>query len=281
MYWLQDLYSIAMAREAERRAGTAGRALGRTFTRLERWLLARSDSIVAITDDFVPVLERWGVDRSKCTVIENWAPIEEIPERDHENPWKSHAGLEGRFIYLYSGTLGLKHDPRLLYNLAERAAGDDAEVVVISQGLGAARLAELAAARPLPNLHLLPFQPYDRLPEVLGAADVLLALLEAEAGVFSVPSKVLTYMCAGRPILGSLPEQNLAARLIERAGAGIVVPAGSTACFLEQAQKLRHDAGLREKLGRAARSHAEANFDIEIVTDRFLAAIETALQRTN
>ena len=40
---------------------------------------------------------------------------------------------------------------------------------------------------------LLPFQPYDSLPDMLGAADVAIALLEPEAGIFSVPSKVLSY----------------------------------------------------------------------------------------
>ena len=64
---------------------------------------------------------------------------------------------------------------------------------------------------------LLPFQPYEVLPEVLASADVLLAILEPEAGVFSVPSKVLSYHCAGRPILAAIPAENLAARIIERA----------------------------------------------------------------
>ena len=69
---------------------------------------------------------------------------------------------------------------------------------MISEGMGEARLRESAARAALPNLRLLPFQPIDHYPDVLGAADVLVALLEPTAGTF-VPSKVLSYLCAGRP----------------------------------------------------------------------------------
>ena len=40
---------------------------------------------------------------------------------------------------------------------------------------------------------------------MLASADVLVALLETDAGAFSVPSKVLTSLSAGRPILAAIP----------------------------------------------------------------------------
>ena len=82
-------------------------------------------------------------------------------------------------------------------------------------------------AEPKPNLVFLPLQPMDVFPDVLGAADVLVALLENDAGPFSVPSKVLSYLCAGRPILLSAPPSNLSVRLVEKAAAGLCVPAGN------------------------------------------------------
>ncbi len=61
VFWLQDLYSIAMTREAARRS-KAGRALGSVLQALERRLLRSSDAVVAITDDFGPTLVDWGFD---------------------------------------------------------------------------------------------------------------------------------------------------------------------------------------------------------------------------
>jgi colanic acid biosynthesis glycosyl transferase WcaI len=275
VFWLQDLYSIAMAREAARRS-RLGRGVGAVLQGIERSLLRRSDAVVAITDDFGPILDDWGIPGAKRTVIENWAPLDEVPPRPRDNAWRQDVGLQDRFVFLYAGTLGLKHNPDLLFDLA--ADDPSADVVVVSEGLGSDQLRARLADEPLPNLRLLPFQPWESLPDVLGAADVLVVLLEAEAGVFSVPSKILTSLCAGRPILAAVPEANLGARTISRADAGIVVAPGDPGRFLAAARELRSSQPLRGRMGAAARAHAEQAFDIERITDRFVEVMERAVQ---
>jgi putative colanic acid biosynthesis glycosyltransferase WcaI len=278
VFWLQDLHSVAMAAEAEKRAGRLGRHMGSGFEALERRLLRQADGVVAITHDFGPTLANWGIDDAACSVIENWAPLVDLPVRPRDNDWRIDQVLSDRFVYLYTGTLGLKHRPEMLYHLAEQHV-DDADVVVITEGLGEARLRAMLRVQPLPNLRVLPFQPIGRYPDILGAADVLVALLEPTAGTFSVPSKVLSYLCAGRPILAAIPPENLAARTIERAGAGLVVPSTDEGSFLVAAKQLRVDDRLRGSAGRAARAYAEATFDTDLITDRFEDVIERAIGR--
>jgi colanic acid biosynthesis glycosyl transferase WcaI len=276
VFWLQDLYSVAMAREVARRS-KAGRALGAVLQRVERGLLRSSDGVVAITEDFDETLDAWRVPRASRTVIENWAPLGELPPTPRDNAWRTAQGLGDRFVFLYAGTLGMKHNPDVLHALAE----DDptSEVVVVSEGLGADRLRELLEARPVANLRVLPFQPWEQLPEVLGAADVLVVLLEAGAGAFSVPSKILTCLCAGRPILAAVPAANLGARTIGGAQAGMVVAPGEPDQFMAAARQLRSDAQLRGRMGASARSHAETAFDIEAITDRFERVMAQAVGR--
>jgi len=273
VFWLQDIYSIAMAREAARRS-RAGQVVGRVLYRIERGLLRSSDAVVAITEDFGPTLDSWRIPAGKRTVIENWAPLEEVSPRPRENAWRDEAGIGERFVFLYAGTLGLKHNPDVLHELA--MAEPDAEVVVVSEGLGAERLRARLQDQPAPNLRILPFQRWEALPDVLGAADVLLVLLEPEAGAFSVPSKILTSLCAGRPILAAIPRANLGARTIEAAGAGIVVAPGEPMDFLAAARNLREDDEMRARMGTAARAHAESAFDIETITDRFVRVLDDA-----
>lgn len=273
VFWLQDLYSVAMGATARERAGLAGRGAGRVFESLERSLLHQANHVVTITEDFTTVLDDWGLARDRQTVIENWAPLDDLPPRPRDSRWRQEQGLGDRFVYLYSGTLGLKHRPELLYELAAQCV-DDADVVVISEGMGEARLREMQADRPLPNLRLLPFQPFERYPEVIGSADVLVALLEPTAGKFSVPSKVLSYLCAERPLLAAIPPENLAARTIERAGAGMVVSPTDEEAFLLAAKRLRSEPGLRDECGRRGRAYAETTFDTEAIADRFSEVIE-------
>jgi glycosyltransferase involved in cell wall biosynthesis len=123
---------------------------------------------------------------------------------------------------------------------------------------------------------LLPYQPHDRLPAVLASADVLVAVLEPEAGVFSAPSKILAYLCAARPLLASLPGDNLAARVVERSGSGIVVPPGDVGALLGAAEELLENPERRQELSRRARAFAETAFDIDALVVRFEDVLERA-----
>ncbi len=278
VFWQQDVYSVAMGDAARAKIPVVGGVVANLFQRFERRMLKASDQVVIISEDFRPILERWGVDRERTTVVENWAGLEEIEPGPRHNDWSAAHGLDGSVVVLYAGTLGLKHNPNLLLQLAVRFGGNeelDVRVVVISEGLGADWLATRKRDLGLDNLVLLPFQPYDQLSATLASADILVAILEPEAGVFSVPSKVLTYHCAGRPILGSIPRENLAARIIEREGSGAVTEPGDVDAFVATAARLLDDEPLRKDMGERARIYAEKAFDMDRIGDQF----ETVLER--
>jgi len=185
VFWLQDVLSVAIKNAAAERLPVLGSLAGEWFRRLEQSLVARSDAVVAISEDFRPILVAWGVSPERIHVIENWAPLEEIPCRARENDWARRHGLVERRTILYAGTLGIKHDPNLLLQLALRFRNDDTiRVVVVSEGLGAEWLRERRREHELENLVLLPFQPYADLPDVLASGDILVVILERDAGVF-------------------------------------------------------------------------------------------------
>jgi colanic acid biosynthesis glycosyl transferase WcaI len=273
VYWHQDIYSVAIDKILRRRFPGLGIIIGARYIALEKWLLRNSDHVVTITEDFVPILTEWGTRRDRITVIENWAAREDLSEQPRDNAWAREHGLSGKLVFLYSGTLGLKHNPDLLLQLAQRYRDrPDVRVVVNSEGLGSDWLRE--NGRGLSNLVLLPFQPFERLPQVLAAADVLISVLEPDAGIFSVPSKVLTYLSAGRPVLGAIPAENLAARIILRNEAGLIAPPDDVQAFLAAAGKLADDPALRERLGKNALDYATRTFDIDAVTARFADLLE-------
>jgi glycosyltransferase involved in cell wall biosynthesis len=274
VFWQQDVISAAARRVLGRRSRLVGAAAESAVAVLERRLLRASDAVVVISEDFVPLLRRWGVDEARTSVIENWAPLDELPVLSRDNEWAHEHGLADRFVVLYSGTLGFKHDPSLLLELARWARGHEAVVAVVSEGPGSDWLAREGAEEPA--LRLLPYQPYERLPEVLASADVLVALLETDAGAFSVPSKVLTYLCAGRPLLVSVAQDNLAARVVERSGGGVVVPPNDPQALVSAAALLHADKAMGAELGARARSYAETTFDLGTIADRFERVLERA-----
>jgi glycosyltransferase involved in cell wall biosynthesis len=99
--------------------------------------------------------------------------------------------------------------------------------------------------------------------------------------MFSVPSKVQSYLCAGRPILLAAPPENLAARIVARENAGLVMNPDDVDGFIAAAQKLAGDAALRRTLGENGRDYAERAYDILKTTDRFERVFEAALRRAS
>jgi glycosyltransferase involved in cell wall biosynthesis len=164
----------------------------------------------------------------------------------------------------------MKHNPAMLLELARRFRGDPAvEVVIVSEGIGADWLRRESAAAGLTNLRILPYQPFAELPAVLASGDVLVGILEEEAGVFSVPSKTLSYLCAARPLLLAVPLENLAARITRDHGAGITVAPRDMEGFLAAARFLHASPDECAAFGAKARAYAEATFPIEKTATTF------------
>lgn len=274
VFWCQDFYSIAASRLLEKKLPGIGHAVGTYYKRLDRRQMRAADHIILITDAFRAQASAWGISGDKISVIPNWGPIEEIEVGSKDNSWAREFGLDQRPVCLYAGTLAMKHDPRLL---AEVARSEVCDMVVTASGVGVEALKRIKKQEQLDRLRLLPLQPFDRFAEVLATADVLTAVIEREAGEFSVPSKVLSYLCAGRPIVLSAPRDNLAAQIVEQAGAGAVVEPGDAAGFDAAVRVFIDDRETALRVGSAGRTYAEEHFDLDRVTDRFAAVIMTAL----
>ncbi len=270
VFWLQDLLGVGIYKNIKKKLPMVGYAIGRYYMGMETSLLRKSDEVIVITEDFETILVEEGVHRDKIHVIHNWAPLEDIPILPRSNRWAREHGLENKICLLYSGTLGMKHNPGLLLQLAVRLRErKNVLIVVISEGIGAEFLNRKQQELRLENLIVMGFQPFEILPSVLASADVLVAILEPDAGVFAVPSKVLTYMCAKRPLLLAVPSMNLAARIVGDNGAGIVVPPSNETAFINAAIKLISDDKLRSSLASNGLKYARKTFNIEKITNKF------------
>ncbi|MHB8635215.1 MAG: glycosyltransferase family 4 protein [Fimbriimonadaceae bacterium] len=270
VYWLQDFVGIATNQILRRKLPLIGSAIGSHYAKLEVRLLTASHGVIAISDDFVGPLEAMRVAKNRLRVIENWAPLDDVSPQPKVNPWSESHCLDKGFAFVYSGAMGMKHNPELLVRLAKTFADDvDVRIVVISEGIGAEWLKVQREAQRLENLILLPFQPYADLSLTLGAADVLVALLEPSAGTYSVPSKILSYHCAGRALLVAVPSENLASRTVLDAASGLAVAPTDFDGWTTAAKRLREDARLRARCAESARAMAERNFSIEPIADKF------------
>lgn len=270
IYWLQDLVGIATHRILKRKFPLIGHLVGMHYIHLGRRLLRDSDNIVLITEDHRKLMDEWGIDNGKLRLIPNWAPLEYLPVKPKRNLWARAHGLDDKFNIMYTGTLGFKHNPDLLLDLAiKMRENSQVRIVVVSEGPGSQWLSERSRMNGLENLKILPYQDFDQMPYVLASADILVAILQPAAGEYSVPSKVLSYLCAERPLVLAVPSHNLAARIVDENRAGIVVDPTDANAFIKVISALVDNSRLREEFAGNALAYARNTFDIGIIGDAF------------
>jgi len=264
--WCHDLYpEVAVALSILYERSWFERLLGV----LSQWSLSRADQVIAIGDGMVERLLRKGVARDRIEVIGNWADGEKItPLPFEQNPFACQHGLEGKFIALYSGNLGVGHHFDTIIEAARRLRGvNRLALLFIGAGKRLAWLREqMLNATPA---RFLPPQPDSSLTQSLGAGHVHLVTLQPGLEGVIVPSKLYSALAAGRPVIFIGPPSSEAARLVEKAGCGFVIPPGDTAGLIHAISTLMRSSPLVREMGGNGRRYFVAHCDRPIATERF------------
>lgn len=246
------------------------------FSRLERWVYRRAAAVTVLSEgmaDNVRAKLDPGADPDKVVVIPNAADTGRINPGDRQNPYRIERGLDGadNTVVMYAGNLGHSQPLELVVAAAERfAAQGRTDVQFVVNGDGVARSSVAAAAERLGNLHLVGWQPPERLGEVLAAADLHLVLLRAGLGVSSVPSKVYSVLAAGRPVLASVDRGSEVERLLGDSGAGRTVAPDDPDAFCAALAEMVADRNALLEMGRRGRAYAEQSEGPREVADRYL-----------
>jgi colanic acid biosynthesis glycosyl transferase WcaI len=226
----------------------------------ERFAYRHADAVTVLSDDLRDnVAGKIGTQRRRRTrveVIPNFVDAVRIAPQAKENDYRREHGLEGKTVVMYAGNVGLSQSIGLLLHAA-RVLRDRTEVVFVVNGGGAARPALEAEAAGLPNVRFVDYQPLERLPEVLAAADIHTVPLKTGLAKASVPSKLYSILAAGRPVLASIDLGTEVHRTLEQAGAGVVVPPDDPEAFVAALVGLLDDPSHAAALGAAGRSFVE------------------------
>jgi colanic acid biosynthesis glycosyl transferase WcaI len=116
---------------------------------------------------------------------------------------------------------------------------------------------------------LLPFQPREKLPETLAAADVALVVQKQRVTAFNLPSKIPVLLASGRAIVASVPETGTAMKAVEKSGGGVVVPPEDANALSATILELLKNPEKVEALGRQGRKYAEENYALEAALNRY------------
>ena len=273
--WVQDVYpEVAVAFGVF----PAQSPIARGFGLLARATHARSRFSVALSDGMAARLETQGQRRERIRVIQNWSDGEALrPLPQAARAFRAEHGLEGRFVAMYSGNIGVGHDVETLVAAARRLDGSRPDVRFVFVGEGGRREEAERLARGLGNVRFLPHQPYESLAASLSAADVHLASLRTGLEGLLVPSKLYGVLAVGRPLFYVGPPACELARVIDRHDVGWAGRPGDASGLAEAIVRAANDPARVAAQGARARAVFLDCYDRPVATRRWRDVLAEAV----
>ncbi len=272
---IQDLFP----REAVEMGILTNPFLIRFFEMMERQVYALASQVtVHSPGNLDHVVERGGK-RDRVNVVGNWVDLDRIRPGERDNAFSRQNGLGGRFVVSYAGTMGWAQDMGTIVKSAALLR-EKKEILFLFVGDGVEKGKAQAMSREmgLQNMLWLPTQPWSIYPDILSASDACLINLCPELRTPVVPSKLLSIMAAGRPVIASLPDESDARRMIAAGGCGISVAAGDEVALAGAIRTLAEDRALGREMGRKGRTYAEANLSRDFCTGQMESVLIKAMR---
>jgi colanic acid biosynthesis glycosyl transferase WcaI len=239
----------------------------------ERFSYEHSDAVTVLSEDLrgnveAKLARRRKRPRTRVEVIPNFVDTTRIAPQPHENAYRREHRLNGKVVVMYAGNVGLSQSLELVIEAARSMQNRD-DVVFVINGGGSALAGLRAEAAEMANVVFVPYQPSDRLGDVLAAADIHVVPLKRGLAKASVPSKLYSVLAAGRPVLASVDPGTEVERTIVRAGAGICVPPDDAAHFIEALRSLVDAPRDRAAMGAAGRRFVEGWVSPQAVASQY------------
>ena len=222
--------------------------------RLEKFVYDNSDVVTVLSEEMRRNVE--GKSDSETEIIPNFVDTTTFSPQPIENAYRKEFGLEGKRVVMYSGNVGFSQSIELLADSARELAHLD-DVVFVVNGGGSAIGEVHKRAQGLDNFRIIPYQPVERVPEVLAAADIHVIPLRKGLAWSSVPSKLYKILAVERPVVASVDQGTEVGRVVVEAGAGFSVPPDVASPMTERLAVLLDDPAMRAEMGRSGRRWVE------------------------
>ena len=203
--------------------------LFRILRRLDTKIAHSAKALIVISDRFreTYTLDR-GVPADRIHVLQNWGETNSVrvDARGAYALRQKYGILDHTTLAVYAGNIGAAAGVETAIRAFEYLWNDE-NICMLIAGAGSRLQAcqELVETKKLQD-RVFFYTPWPKRDTgiVLGAADVLLLPTQGEQSLVSVPSKLISYMLSGRPVLAMVLGNSDTAKLITAATAGWVIP---------------------------------------------------------
>lgn len=269
---VQDLMGNAAANGGLQGGGKVAGLVGE----VEGRLLRSADLVGVIYQGFGTAVESMGVAPERVRVLPNWTHVQPSPA-DRTEARRGLGWTGDRFMIVHTGNMGAKQGLDNVLAAAAEADRRGAPVQFVLVGDGNQRAALAAQAVGIERVTFV--DPVDELtyPLVLAAADALLVNERPEMVEMSLPSKLTSYLVAGRPVLGAVPAGGWTASVLDASGAALRVPPADPSALVDAALSLATDPATSARLSAAGPVFATDHYSQPAALARYADAVRELL----
>lgn len=255
------------------------RTVIRAMEWLERFVYARAQRVVVISEWFRRCLLDKGVPDAKLLVIPNFVDTDFLQPGERQNFFSAQHELDNQFVVLYAGNIGLTQGFETIMAAAQQLADvPDVRFLIVGDGTRRAWLEEQLSQRTTSNVTLLPYQPRSSVSQIYATSDVCLVPLKRGTAQETFPSKIYSIMAAGRPMIASADPDSELTWVVERAECGWAVPpddAEALATAIKSAYQRRSEL---RAMGLRGRDYVVANHSRQAVARQYDNLIQTVVR---
>lgn len=237
-------------------------SIGLLHNKIEYWFLDRKARIGYQAADLIGCMSQGNIDFIKNqypdmkmgegVLLYNW--VTELPQSEPDPTLRPRLGLDGKFVALFGGNLGRGQRIENIVYLAEHYKDvKDIVFLVIAKGVEKDRLQQIAEDKQLKNIRFMNFMPQKDYLNLTRSVDLGLVSINENYRVPTCPSKAVSYMAAGVPVLAMINPNNDYGEIIEKAGAGYWAVGSDKISTIEKFDKLYEDAELRKQMSESGR----------------------------
>ena len=197
-----------------------------------------------------------GVSEEKVELLEprmDESLVDLKPEEASAFRKKYHVGE--KFLVTHSGNMGVKQGLNVILDAAALNRDDDSMLFLfVGNGADCERIQIRAGGMKLSNVRFLPLLEQGDFRGLLAASGVCLVTQQQTVSEIAFPSKIVTYLAAGRPIIASVNPDCEVARVVTESGAGRVVDAEEPEALAAALREMRDEDLIQ--FGENAREYA-------------------------
>jgi glycosyltransferase involved in cell wall biosynthesis len=271
--WVQDIWPEAL----QATGFIKNRWLLRLVESVVRYIYRHSNFILIQSEAFRASVERLVSTKNKIHFFPNCTcELTDTPPILSELQSQTVAEIKRHFSVVFAGNIGVAQSCETIVAAAKLLAEHSViKFYLVGSGSRSNSIEHLLKSKKVTNVVMVGRLPAEEMNSVFSAASVLLVSLKNEPALSAtIPSKLQSYLSAGKPIIASLNGE--AAKLVIDANAGLSCPAENPDALSKAVLKLYNMSDVeRDQLGRNARHYFKTHFNMADRIREFIDHLHT------